>query len=98
MKPRLHSHCQKKLNITPDSGDPQQCHLDRIGILLAQAYPDRIAQQQTSDDRRRYKLANGRLARFPNPHPLEHHEYLVITDLDGKQPVSHIYQGCPNLS
>ena len=86
-------HCQKKLNITPDSFTPQR-HLDRIGILLAQAYPDRIAQQQ-ADDRRRYKLANGRLARFPYPHPLEHHEYLVITDLDGKQPVSHIYKAAP---
>lgn len=82
--------CQKKLDITPDSVNPQR-HLHRIGILLAQAYPDRIAQQQAGD-RRRYKLANGRLARFPSPHPLEHHEYLVITDLDGKQPISHIYK------
>ncbi len=81
---------QKKLGITPDPVNTQH-HIDRIGILLAQAYPDCIAQQQ-ADDRRRYKLANGRLARFPYPHPLEHHEYLVITDLDGKQPLSHIYK------
>ncbi len=84
---------QKKLGIAPDSVNPQQ-HIDRIGILLAKAYPDRIAQQQ-ADDRRQYKLANGRLARFPYPHPLEHHEYLVITDLDGKQPLSHIYKASP---
>ncbi len=84
---------QKKLGITPDSVNPQQ-HIDHIGMLLAQAYPDRIAQQQ-ADDRRRYKLANGRLARFPYPNPLEHHEYLVITDLDGKQPLSRIYKAAP---
>ncbi len=84
---------QKKLGITPDPLNPQH-HIDRIGSLLTQAYPDRIAQQQ-ADDRRRYKLANGCLARFPYPHPLEHHEYLVITDLDGKQPLSHIYKAAP---
>ncbi len=85
---------KRRLSIPPNPIIDPQHHIDRIGMLLAQAYPDRIAQQQ-SDDRRQYKLANGRLARFPYPHPLEHHEYLVITDLDGKQPVSHIYKAAP---
>jgi len=61
---------------------------------LAQAYPDRIAQQQANESGR-YKLANGRLARFRHPDPLEHQEYLVIADLDGTQPLSHIYMATP---
>ncbi|MGE3940040.1 MAG: ATP-dependent helicase HrpB [Nitrospirales bacterium] len=67
---------------------------DAIGMLLALAYPDRIAQRQT-DGSRRYKMANGRLTRFHQPDPLEHDEYLVIADLDGIQPVSRIYLAAP---
>lgn len=68
--------------------------IDHIGVLLALAYPDRIAQRQT-DGSRRYKLANGRMARFHHPDPLEHEAYLVIADLDGAQPVSRIYSATP---
>lgn len=84
---------QKMLGITayPEN---QKHKIDLIGILLAQAYPDRIAQRQAKDSRR-YKLANGRLARFRRPDPLEHSEYLVIADLDGAQPLSHIYMATP---
>jgi len=63
-------------------------------VLLALAYPDRIAQRP-SDGGRRYKMANGRLVQFHQPDPLEHEEYLVIADLDGTQPVSRIYMATP---
>ena len=84
---------QKMLGIKTHPGS-QQHNIDLIGILLAQAYPDRIAQRQAKDSRR-YKLANGRLAQFHHPDPLEHQEYLVVADLDGTQPVSHIYMATP---
>ena len=84
---------QKMLGITAHPGN-QKHKIDLIGILLAQAYPDRIAQRQANESRR-YKLANGRLARFRHPDPLEHQEYLVIADLDGTQPVAHIYIATP---
>jgi ATP-dependent helicase HrpB len=84
---------QKMLGITAHTGN-QRHKIDHIGILLAQAYPDRIAQRQANESRR-YKLANGRLARFRHPDPLEHQEYLVIADLDGTQPFSHIYMATP---
>jgi ATP-dependent helicase HrpB len=84
---------QKMLGITAHTGN-QRHKIDYIGILLAQAYPDRIAQRQANESRR-YKLANGRLARFRHPDPLEHQEYLVVADLDGTQPLSHIYVAAP---
>ncbi len=84
---------QQALGSKPQSGN-QKHPLDHLGILLALAYPDRIAQQQ-SDGSRRYKLANGRLAKFYQPDPLEHEEYLVIADLDGTQPVAHIHLATP---
>ena len=84
---------QKMLGITAQPGN-QKHNIDLIGILLAQAYPDRIAQRQANESRR-YKLANGRLARFRHPDPLEHKEFLVIADLDGTQPVAHIYIATP---
>ncbi|MEE8124420.1 MAG: ATP-dependent helicase HrpB [Nitrospirales bacterium] len=68
--------------------------IEHLGVLLGLAYPDRIAQQQ-QDGSRRYRLANGRLARFHQPDLLEHEEYLVIADLDGAQPVSRIYMATP---
>ncbi len=54
---------------------------DRLGVLLAFAYPDRIAQYQRGTDHR-YLLANGRGACFPQPEPLASEAYLVIADLD----------------
>lgn len=52
------------------------------GILLALAYPDRIAQRQGGNDAR-YVLANGRGALFATPDPLGSEPYLAIAELDG---------------
>ncbi len=56
--------------------------LDQVGLLLALAYPDRIAQRQRGSEAR-YLLANGRGALFADPDPLGSEDYLVIADLDG---------------
>lgn len=85
---------QRDLGLSVQPKSRKHSQSDAIGILLALAYPDRIAQRQP-DDTRRYKMANGRLARFHQPDPLEHEEYLVIADLDGTQPVSRIYLASP---
>ncbi|MCS6286733.1 MAG: ATP-dependent helicase HrpB [Nitrospira sp.] len=52
------------------------------GILLALAYPDRIAQRQEGSDGR-YLLANGRGALFATPDALGVEPYLAIAELDG---------------
>ena len=84
---------QRALRITTPTHPPKQ-QIDRMGLLLALAYPDRIAQR-TSDGSRRYRMSNGRLVQFHQPDPLEHEEYLIIADLDGTQPVSRIYMAAP---
>ncbi|HKY73125.1 MAG TPA: ATP-dependent helicase HrpB [Nitrospira sp.] len=55
--------------------------VNRTGLLLALAYPDRIAQRQPGKDAR-YLLANGRGAQFTHPDPLAAEPYLVIAELD----------------
>lgn len=68
--------------------------LDQVGLLLALAYPDRIAQRQQGPDTR-YLLANGRGALFANPDPLGAEDYLVIADLDGGQQWARIDLAAP---
>lgn len=60
----------------------RQDNLDEVGLLLALAYPDRIAQRQQGNNAR-YLMANDRGALFQNPDPLGSEDYLVIADLDG---------------
>jgi ATP-dependent helicase HrpB len=76
-------------------GSPRRpSDLDAIGLLLALAYPDRIAQRQKGGDGR-YLLANGRGALFARPDPLAAHPYLVIPELDAGSPSARIDLAAP---
>ncbi|MDO8444765.1 MAG: ATP-dependent helicase HrpB [Deltaproteobacteria bacterium] len=68
--------------------------VDRTGLLLAFAYPDRIAKRRPGGDGR-YLLANGRGALFPRPEPLSSEEYLVAASLEGGERESRIYLAAP---
>lgn len=72
------------------SHDPSQT----IGVLLALAYPDRIAQRQAGEDSR-YRLVNGRGARFTGPNPMDGEPFLVVADLDGGTPWARIHLAAP---
>ncbi len=63
------------------------------GLLLATAYPDRIARRR--GDSPRYLLANGRGAAFPGPDALSRHEFLVIADLDAGEREARIHLAAP---
>lgn len=73
--------------------DKNRAH-DRIGTLLALAYPDRIAQRQRGTETR-YLLANGRGALFASPDPLSSDPFLVIADLDAGQQWARIDLAAP---
>lgn len=70
--------------------DPSQT----VGVLLALAYPDRIAQRQTGVEAR-YRLVNGRGARFTGPNPMDGEPFLVVADLDGGTPWANINLAAP---
>jgi ATP-dependent helicase HrpB len=54
---------------------------DAVGLLLAFAYPDRVAQRQPGPDRR-YLLANGRGAAFHHEDALAREAYLAVSEVD----------------
>ena len=60
------------------------------GVLLAYAYPDRIAKIRNGNNAR-YLLSNGKGAVIP-PHLQQHlHEYIVVANLDARQGEACIY-------
>lgn len=67
---------------------------ERAGVLLALAYPDRIAQCQSAAERR-YVLVNGTGAAFAGPDPLAGEEYLVIPELDAGAQWARILLAAP---
>ena len=72
-----------------DSVDPHHA----TGILLAWAYPDRIAQSR--GDGGRYLLANGRGARFAEAQALTKSEFIVAAELDGAEREARIFLAAP---
>jgi ATP-dependent helicase HrpB len=63
------------------------------GLLLAFAYPDRIAQRRPGVDGR-FLLRNGQGA-FLDPQALAREDYLVAAELDGRRTESRIFLALP---
>src|SRR3569623_1640172 len=63
---------------------------DGAGLLLAYAYPDRIAQRRPGSEPR-YRLANGRGAYFAEHEPLSGEPYIVAAELDGAAREARIF-------
>jgi ATP-dependent helicase HrpB len=72
-----------------DSADPHHA----TGILLAWAYPDRIAQSRGAGAR--YLLANGRGAQFAEAQALAKSEFIVAAELDGAEREARIFLAAP---
>ena len=68
--------------------------LDACGLLLAFAYPDRIAIRRPGETLR-YRLSNGRGAYFADTEPLSAERYLVAASLDGEQQEAKIFLAAP---
>lgn len=65
--------------------------VELTGVLLAYAYPDRLAQLRAAQQSG-YLLANGKGAFLLNEDYLFGENYLVIADLDGSKRQSRIYK------
>ena len=64
------------------------------GRLVAQAFPDRIAQARPGA-RGQFLLANGRGASLPAQDALAGEEFLAVSDLDGEKRVARIFLAAP---
>jgi ATP-dependent helicase HrpB len=73
----------------PDRADPHTA----TGLVLAHAYPDRIARRR--GDGGRYLLANGRGAQFGEPQALAKSDFIVAAELDGADREARIYLAAP---
>jgi ATP-dependent helicase HrpB len=65
-----------------------------VGLLLALAYPDRIAQRR-GESGQRYVLANGTGAALPEWSQLSRHPYLAVGDVDGEGVEARIFLASP---
>jgi ATP-dependent helicase HrpB len=86
---RTSGQWQRDLRHARDTADPHKA----TGILLAWAYPDRIARARS--DGARYLLANGRGARFGEPQALAKSEFIVAAELDGADREARIFLAAP---
>ena len=86
---RTSGQWQRDLRHARDTVDPHEA----TGILLAWAYPDRIARAR--NDGARYLLANGRGARFGEPQALAKSEFIVAAELDGADREARIFLAAP---
>ena len=78
---------------TPDAGTGTgQAGLE--GVLLAFAYPDRIARKRAGGDNR-FVLANGRGAQFAQPQSLSQREFIVAIDADDRDRDARITLAAP---
>ncbi len=82
------SRRQQEFGCSSGSGDD----IDTCGLLLAFAYPDRIAQHKATG---RFLLSNGRGAVFSEGQSLASAPYLAVAELDDQGTDSRIFLAAP---
>jgi len=65
---------------------------DRVGLLAAAGFPDRVAQRR-GNGRGRFRLRNGAGVKLPDTDQLAGEDYLVALDLDGKRKDARVRMG-----
>jgi len=82
---------RRRLGIKPGE---QQGEATDAGLLLAFAYPDRIARRRSGGEPR-YAMSNGQGAAFAEHEPLAAEEWLVLAELDGDRREARIFLAAP---
>ena len=80
-------HWRRQRGLADETGEGQ---FDRAGLLLAFAYPDRIARRRPGAEPR-YRLANGRGAFFSEHEPLSGEPFIVAAELDGAAREARVF-------
>lgn len=86
---QLAAQLRKKLGASGMSADS-----DHSGILLAFAYPDRIAKKREASPGT-YHLSGGKGASIDQHEPLARNTYLAVSSLSGDTKDSHIFMAAP---
>ena len=86
---RTHAHAlRRQLGVRDERTGSSE-----VGLLLALAYPDRIAQRRPGTAR--FLMRNGRGAALATAHALADAEFIVATDLDDRGAESRIFLAAP---
>ncbi|GIL23187.1 MAG: ATP-dependent helicase HrpB [Bacteroidota bacterium] len=88
---RLATNWRRIFNMKVDNTIPPD---SEVGRLIAEAYPERIAQQQAKQSER-YKLANGRVVKLPNHDALTREPWLAVAHLDAGANEGKIFLAAP---
>ena len=87
---RVSDHWRRKLGVEEaTASDIESC-----GLLVAFAYPDRIAQRREGQAGQ-FRMRNGRAAALPRPQLLSDANYLVAAHVDGRRRESRIFLAAP---
>ncbi len=78
---------------TANEGTPELPEEDQAGLLLALAYPDRVAQQR--GEKGRFRLRNGRGAFMPQDDPLATEPFVAVGAVEGSGRDARIRQAAP---
>lgn len=82
-------HLRERLGARPGEADDEAA-----GLLLAFAYPDRIAQRRPGQETR-YRLRNGRAAVLPPHSALAGADFLVAAHLGGRRAEALVFLAAP---
>jgi ATP-dependent helicase HrpB len=84
---------RRALGLAADGRGDDATQLDP-GLLLAFAYPDRVAKRRAGTDAR-YQLANGRGAAFGQPEAIARENLIVAVELDDREREAEIRLAAP---
>lgn len=85
-------HLRRSLGVPDRDGGPDE--VEHVGILLAFAYPDRVARRREGR-RGRYLLRNGKGARLPEGAAIGDSDWIVAADLDARGRDARIFRAAP---
>jgi ATP-dependent helicase HrpB len=74
---------------------PSGDDLDAVGLLVALAYPDRLAQARGDAAKAGFRMRNGRGAHFAHADALARQPWLAIAQLDGAGADARIFLAAP---
>jgi ATP-dependent helicase HrpB len=85
-------HLRRSLDVPDRDGGPAE--VEQVGLLLAFAYPDRIARRREGS-RGRFLLRNGKGAELGEGEGLGDAEWIVAADLDDRGRDARIFRAAP---